>query len=257
MKYCLLKIAYDESFYGFQIQPNLPTVQGEILKALSPIGIKKIYGSSRTDSHVRSSSSIIEVQHEDSQKVCKIVDSIRGIAVRGYYETDNFVNLRRSLKKEYLYFCDRALNETSLKKTIREFLSGELTSFSRDPAKKVVLSRVLFFIKKTHTLLLFEGMSFSWNFVRISAETIIRRSEGKVSDEEWRELLTGKKKAVYKGKASNLILLRTSPPFEFRSYKSKNLNVIRSRIIQDFYWLSGINDDVRELTDSLDFLEAR
>lgn len=28
MKYCLLDIAYDDSFHGFQLQPDVKTVQG-------------------------------------------------------------------------------------------------------------------------------------------------------------------------------------------------------------------------------------
>jgi tRNA pseudouridine38-40 synthase len=254
MKYCLLEIAYDDSFYGFQVQPDVKTVQGEIVKALAPIGIKKVYGSSRTDAHVKSASSIIEVEHDDVKKVCKIVDSLKGIAVLGFYEADEFVNLRKKFEKEYLYFCDHGLNKKVLQRTIREFLKGKLESFSRDPSKRVALSKIEFSIGKTHTIFLFEGRSFSWNFVRISAESIIKRSDGSVSDEEWSELLSGKRRPRYKGKPNNLILYRTKTPFEFKRYESRNLATLRARIFQDFYWISSIDDTVRELTDSINFL---
>ncbi len=257
MRYCLLKIAYDDSFFGFQIQPNLRTVQGEILKALAPIGVNKVYGSSRTDSHVRSASSIIEVAHSDPLKVCKIVDSIKGIMVRGYFETDEFVNLRKSLQKEYVYFCDRRLNKRLLQRVIKQFLEGKLESFSRDPAKKVVLSRILFSVGSSHTVFLFEGRSFSWNFVRIAAESIIRRSEGKIGDEEWRQLLSGHRKARYKGSASNLILYRTSTVFEFKPYESRHIREMKSRMFQDFYWLTGIDTGAREITNSIDFINGK
>lgn len=257
MKHCLLEIAYDDSFFGFQVQPDVRTVQGEILRALSPIGVKKVYGSSRTDSHVRSASSIIEVEHADIRKVCKIVDSVKGVAVRGYFESAEFVNLRRTLEKEYLYFCDRRLNEECLQSTTAEFLRGKMESFSKDPAKKVVLSRIRFHVGNTHTIFLFQGKSFSWNFVRIAAESIIRRSEGKISDEDWNALLSGKKVAYYKGKPNNLILYRTKAPFKFNAYRSRNVNELKSRIFQDIYWISGINDDASEVVKSLEFLEPQ
>lgn len=256
MKYCLLNIAYDNTFYGFQVQPNVSTVQGEILKALFPIGIKKIYGSSRTDSNVRSASTVIEMECEDVSKVCKIVDSVKGVVVRGYFESDSFVNLRHSLQKEYLYIHNSQLNKKTLQKTIREFMKGNVSEFSKNPEKKVILSKISFSIKKSHSLLLFRGKSFSWNFVRIAAETIIRRSEGEIDDAEWSDLLSGSKRSRYKGNANNLILLNTRSPFKFADYRSKNLKVLRLRIFQDFYWLAGFDGVTGDLAESLDFIEG-
>ncbi|MDA8054458.1 MAG: hypothetical protein M0Z77_02245 [Thermoplasmatales archaeon] len=257
MKYCLLNIAYDDSFYGFQVQPNLKTVQGEILKALSSVGIMKVYGSSRTDSHVRSASSIIEVEHDDIQKICKIVDSVKGVAVKGFYESDSYINLRRSLRKEYLYYCDRKLDRKLLKQTIDEFMRGKMDYFSRDPTKKIALDGIRFSMGKFHTVFLFEGTSFSWNFVRISAETIIMRAEGKIQDDEWTEMLSGKKRTRYRGKPTNLILYRTKAPFKFTAYQSRNLNRLRARMFQDLYWLAGISEELREIVNELDFLDEK
>ncbi len=255
MKYCLLNIAYDDSFFGFQVQPDLKTVQGEILKALSPIGVRKVYGSSRTDSHVRSASSIIQVEHDDVAKVCRIVDSIRGIAVRGYYETDKFVNLRKNIEKEYIYYSDTALNRRQTQRAVREFLKGKLESFSRDPSKRVVLSEISYSLNETHCIFRFTGKSFSWNFVRIAAETIIKRSEGVISDEDWANMLAGNERSRYKGNAHNLILYRTKAPFKFNRYESRNLTVLRSRALQDFYWLFGLDEGIEDVVRSLEFIE--
>ncbi|MGC8618289.1 MAG: hypothetical protein ACP5UZ_06065 [Thermoplasmata archaeon] len=255
MKYWLLNIAYDDSFFGFQNQPNVRTVQGEILRALSPIGVKKVYGSSRTDAHVRSASSIIEIEHEDGQKVCKIVDSIDGIAVLGYLGSEEFINLRRNLTKEYLYYCDRRLDSKNLRKTVKEFMNGSFESFSKDATKRVILSRILFSIRGSHTIFLFEGKSFSWNFVRIAAESISRRAEGRISDRDWNDMILGKKKANLKGDPHNLILFRTKAPFKFVSYQSKNIGFLKSRIFQDFFWLYSVCENPSDITNIPDFLE--
>lgn len=255
MKYWLLKIAYDDSFFGFQSQPNVRTVQGEILRALASIGVKKVYGSSRTDSHVRSASSIIEVEHEDGRKVCRIVDSIKGIAVLGYFESKEFINLRRNLTKQYLYYYEGKLDRRGLTKAIGEFKEGGIEYFSKDPTKKVVLSKIMFFIKDSYTIFLFEGKSFSWNFVRIAAESISRRAEGKISEKDWRDMLLGRKRANYRGDPHNLILYRTRSPFEFVSYDSKNIVSLKSRIFQDFFWLYGVCDNPSDVTVIPDFIQ--
>lgn len=256
MKYCLLRIAYDNSFHGYQIQPNVLTVQGEILKALSPIGVKKIYGSSRTDSRVRSASTIIEVKHDNAVKVCKIVDSIKGIFVRGYYESNEFVSLRNSIEKEYLYAHDGKIDGNKLSETIDEFLGGNIDNFSKDPDKKVILTSITFSNRETRTLLLFRGKSFSWNFVRISAYTIIRRAEGKVSQREWKEMLSGSMKSRFKGDANNLILIRTKLPFEFNNYDSKKFRTLQSEISRDLFWFAGIEEDLGGLNRDLDFIKG-
>lgn len=256
MRYCLIRIAYDDSFHGFQVQPTVRTVQGEILRALAPLGIKKVYGSSRTDSHVRSSSSIVEVEYPDVKKVCKILDSIKGIAVTGFYQSEEFVKLRKVLEKEYVYLTLRSLESERVGKAIDEFLQGKMQSFSKDPSKRVAITRITFFSGKQHTILVFRGRSFSWNFVRISAQSIIERSDGTIGDEEWQGLLAGRIRARYKGRAENLILYQTLAPFEFNKYESRNLPLLKARMYQDFYWLSGIGDPVVDLNDSYRFIRS-
>jgi tRNA pseudouridine38-40 synthase len=212
MKFCLLNIAYDDSFHGFQKQPERRTVQGEILNALMPIGIDKVVVSSRTDSHVRSCSNIIELKTDDCLKVCRIVDSIEGIFVRGYVVSDEYVKLRGKVIKH---------------KEIQDKVSLDIfTSYS------------------TFT---FIGMSFSWNFVRISVENIINRSRGKIDDEEWSELLQGKRKFRFKGKAENLILFRTELGLEMKEYQSRKLNFMKQKEILSLYWLKGIGVDIDSL----------
>lgn len=92
--------------------------------------------------------------------------------------------------------------------------------------------------------------------MRKAAETIIKRSEGRIDDAEWSDLLSGSKRSRYKGNPNNLILLNTRSPFKFTDYKSKNLKVIQSRIFQDFYWLAGLGGVTDDLAESVDFVEG-
>ncbi len=240
MKYCLLEIAYDNTFHGFQVQPGLRTVQGEILKKVKPIGVDKIYGSSRTDSGVRASSNILEIKYDDCLKLCKIIDSIPGIFVISYANSENFVRLRGRTKKYYLYLHDKRLNHDKLAGAINEFMNSDISKFSRNPEKKVILDSLTFKIFDNYTALVFVGRSFSWNFVRISAENIIRRSENIIDDDEWQGLLRGNTKFRYKGKANNLILFKTELDFKMNPYNSPKLMRISFEQKVILYWLFGL-----------------
>jgi|YelNatPaOPRAMG01_1025707.scaffolds.fasta_scaffold00397_8 tRNA pseudouridine38-40 synthase len=244
MKYCLISIAYDESFSGFQVQPNVRTVQGEIMEKLKPIGIRKVVASSRTDSHVRASSNIIEVKYNDCQKVCKIIDSIRGIVVNGYIPSDQYVKLRGKVTKHYIYIHPEPLNQHSVNKAIDDFLSSNYSLFSKEPGKKVLLDSLRFRNSRCYSTFLFIGRSFSWNFVRISAENIIKRSRGEIDDEEWSELLQGLRKYRFKGGAENLILLKSDIGSEMIKFNSKNLNRIVETEIRKLHWLEGLGIDI-------------
>ncbi len=248
MKYCLLNIAYDDSFHGFQIQPGVRTVQGEILNALKPIGINKIVVSSRTDSGVRASSNIIELKTEDCLKVCRIVDTIEGIYVKGYRESDEYIKLRGKVIKHYLYIHPEPLDKIQLEKTIGEFMSSDYSLFSREPERKVILDKISFSIFHSYSAFIFIGRSFSWNFVRISAENIIKRSKGEIDAEEWSDLLQGKGKFRFKGKAENLILFRTDFDSGMTDYKSRKLDYLRQKEILTLYWLNGIGIDIDSIS---------
>lgn len=248
MKYCLLDIAYDNSFHGFQLQPNVRTVQGAILKALEPIGIKKVAVSSRTDARVRASSNIVEIPSDDCIKLCRIVDSIKGIIVKGYYASDNHVMLRGKVRKYYLYIHSRPLNEALTSRTIHEFISSDYSTFSREPERKVSLDNILFKNYMDFSTFTFVGRSFSWNFVRISAENIIKRIEGDIDDEEWSDLLHGRRRYRFKGNADNLILISTDTGFQMTRYDSKKLKYIKDKEIRELFWLYGIGINFEPMT---------
>ncbi|MEM0128493.1 MAG: hypothetical protein QXO03_05370 [Thermoplasmatales archaeon] len=244
--FCLLKIAYDDTFHGFQIQPDVRTVQGEILKAITPLGITRVLSSSRTDSHVRSAATIIEVEFDDALKLCRIIDSIDGIAVTSYSTSESFLNLRSRIKKEYWYISPLHTDEAKLSKAIGEFLEGNISNFSRDRTKKVMLETISDVSGETFTLLKFLGKSFSWNFVRIAAESILRRSLGQVTDEDWDDMLHGKKYSRFKGSPENLILVDVKTDLAFTSYESKKIQKIRASTLAQVAWSHFVDSSTLE-----------
>ncbi|MGC8644645.1 MAG: hypothetical protein ACP5UO_00055 [Thermoplasmata archaeon] len=249
--YCLLKIAYDNSFHGFQAQPGIRTVQGEMLEALRPIGITRIYASSRTDSHVRSAGTIVEMEHDDVQKVCRIVDSLKGIAVLGYATREKFVNLRSGIMKTYWYLSPFPTDGDSLDAAICEFMAGSVSSFSKDRNRKVILDGISKISGSSFTLLIFSGRAFSWNFVRIAGETIVRRALGEIGDGEWGEMLQGIRRSRFRGKAENLILVDSRSEIMFKGYPSAKIAKIRASILPEVAWASLLDGSVAEFASDI------
>lgn len=117
----LLKIMFDgENFSGFQAQPGLRTVQGELTEKLSNLFAFPVMvtGCSRTDSGVHAFGFCVAVHPRDEEKArenwCRIpVEKVavaannrmpRDISVAGaFYVSDDFHPRYSVVKKEYIY----------------------------------------------------------------------------------------------------------------------------------------------------------
>ena len=117
----LLKIMFDgENFSGFQAQPGLRTVQGELTEKLSKLFAFPVMvtGCSRTDSGVHALGFCVTVHPRDEEKAgenwCRIpVEKVavaannrmpRDISVAGaFYVADDFHPRYSVVKKEYIY----------------------------------------------------------------------------------------------------------------------------------------------------------
>jgi tRNA pseudouridine38-40 synthase len=81
-RYTLLELQYDGTNYkGWQFQPNLPTVQGELLRALTQINsghVPTVVGSGRTDSGVHALAQFAKVTWENTMPNSKIVTALNG-----------------------------------------------------------------------------------------------------------------------------------------------------------------------------------
>ena len=88
MPYFKMIVSFNgKDFYGFQYQPNLPTVQGEIEKALEKItGVKtRIIPAGRTDTgvHAKSLPIIADIEtHLDAIVLFKALNAILGKNIR-------------------------------------------------------------------------------------------------------------------------------------------------------------------------------
>lgn len=211
----LLILSYDgTSFYGWQKQPNLPTIQGEIEKVLSQIFNSKIRvtGAGRTDRGVHALRQVANfISPSDFEPLrlkralnsilppeIRVIEVLKGIPL-------SFDARRNALWREYRYFI---YNGTvmfpflhrycfHLKKSIDLSLISELSStfigthnFSafcdgEEEEKNKIRTVYNFYLKKRGDFLIFtiRADSFLRHMVRIILSTLIDIASGKKSKE--------------------------------------------------------------------------
>ena len=116
MKNYKLKIEYNGTNYsGWQIQPNVPTVQGEIVKALKQITGEEInlIGSGRTDAGVHALGQVANFQIDAEINIRKTQHSLnsllsKDISIKEIVEVENNFHSRFDAKlRSYLYHFNK------------------------------------------------------------------------------------------------------------------------------------------------------
>lgn len=114
MRY-LINLAYDGSkFYGYQIQKNKITVEGEIERVLSKILNKNIntIAASRTDKDVHANNQYCHFDYDKNLDIKKITNSMnklinKSIFIKNIKKVDDDFHARYNvIKKEYIYIIN-------------------------------------------------------------------------------------------------------------------------------------------------------
>jgi len=109
----ILIVEYDgTNYYGFQLQANVPTIQGEIEKALQKLtgGQSRVMTASRTDTGVHAKGQVVSFRTNSSLPPQTFVNGLnyylpRDIAVKKAYSANGTFNVRRdALSREYNYY---------------------------------------------------------------------------------------------------------------------------------------------------------
>ncbi|MCE5322431.1 tRNA pseudouridine(38-40) synthase TruA [bacterium] len=97
-------VEYDGTdYFGFQYQPGVPTIQGELERVLSTLVKRKVivYGSGRTDAGVHAAGQVINFRIDEgipTDRVCAAMNSLlpKDIAVLSAVEVENDFHARYS-----------------------------------------------------------------------------------------------------------------------------------------------------------------
>lgn len=225
-----LLVAYDGTDYGgWQIQPNAPTIQEELLKAASQLGIRdvKIDGAGRTDAGVHARGQCARLTGETAIPGEKLSFALnaklpRSIRVIESTEAEPDFHPRYDARgKVYSYlvrvaphdspfYCDRSWHfpyplDLEKMEAAARLLEGE-HDFSayrssggsaRSSVRRVDAIRIEPFCDGNDTIyrFTFTGNGFLYNMVRILVGTLVMAGQGRISPEQiHKSLQSGERK---------------------------------------------------------------
>ncbi len=218
MKFALL-VEYDGTrYFGFQYQTGVPTIQGELEKAIKKVTgeMVRIKGAGRTDAGAHAKGQVVSFESETSLPLANFVRALnfylpRDIAVRAGREVPSDFDARRSaLSREYRYVILNSPTPSSLLYRRALLLSKRLDvermsqgakmlvgehNFApfagslgcRNPRRRILWAEV----NRKGKLVLFdvEADSFLPQQVRRMTAALIRLGLGKLALEEFQELI--------------------------------------------------------------------
>lgn len=219
-------IAYDGSEYnGYQVQPNVRTIQGDIERALTRMAkneFVRIHGSGRTDAGVHAKGQVIhfdlpfEIDEKGIQKGlnAQLSKEIRILSVEK--TSEDFHARYDAVKKIYTYKVDMndisspflrnytghhpySLDFQKIDQAIQH-LQGEhdFTSFSSAKTEVVdkvrILYEISYYVDKTNNILTiqFVGSGFLYNMVRILVGTLLSCGDGQLDVDQIPVILEAK-----------------------------------------------------------------
>ena len=250
-----LKFAYDGGvFHGYARQPNLRTVEGEIIEKITKNNIiedleaSRFRTASRTDKGVSATGNIIAFNTNIFEK--KMLDDLNkqsdSILFYGYKHVDDDFYPRYARLRQYRYYLD--VKNLDTEKIIRalSFFTGEhdFSNFARieqnkNPVKTI--DNIIYFFDDDFLIVDFFAQTFLWNQIRRIISAVEKAGCGKIKEEEIIIALNNPKKIIDLGLAppEPLILKDVFYDFEFekqikyykklKEFENKFISKIKNR----------------------------
>lgn len=225
MKNIKIIIEYDgTNFKGWQKQPNIRTVQGELEKTISEVTKEEvqIFGSGRTDRGVHANGQVANFKTTSSipadkfrlvinsrlvndiviKESCEVEESFhsRYNAIGKEYKFLIYNNeIKSSLLRNYTYHVPYKLNFEKMKIASKSFIGEhDFKSFmaSGSSAKTSVRRIDKLDINKTNDIIevKIKGNGFLYNMVRIIVGTLIEIGCGKIKEKEILSIINSKQR---------------------------------------------------------------
>jgi tRNA pseudouridine38-40 synthase len=236
------------NYYGFQLQADLPTIQGETEKAIWKFieESTRVIVASRTDTGVHAKGQVASFRTKSSLPTETFVKGLnyylpRDIAVKAAYRVDNSFNvMRNAISREYSYSILNSSTRSPLRQGFSYLVSGELdidtinracgsligehdfASFATrvgSVVKSTVRNLYRAWMEKREELAIFTIVadSFLPHQIRNTVGTLIRLGLGKMSGDEFYSIMETKKPGLAGPTAPphGLCLIRVNYPQPF------------------------------------------
>jgi len=223
MRNIKLTLMYDGThFHGYQFQPGLVTVEGELKKALFRILGEEVkpVSCSRTDAGVHANEFCCNFKTENERENEKLLRGLNAVLPLGVAVTkcedvpESFHARYDSLGKEYIYKIWNAkvrnpflegyalhypfkLDEKLLDAQAKQFIgTHDFKAFCASGSSVKTTERTVFdcFVKREGELVTFgvHGNGFLYNMVRIMVGTLLSVSEGKIEKDSIEKIIFSK-----------------------------------------------------------------
>ena len=146
----VLTVEYDGTrYHGFQLQANLPTIQGEIEEALWKLigGRTRVMAASRTDAGVHAKGQMVSFRARSSLPLTAFVNGLNhylpgDIAVKAAFRANDSFNVRRSaLSREYNYYILNSLTRSPIRRGFSYRITGELDIGAMNQACQALIGK--------------------------------------------------------------------------------------------------------------------
>ena len=143
-----LIVEYDGSgYYGFQLQANVPTIQGEIERALLKLTGERIrvLAASRTDSGVHALGQVVSFRTKSLLTPQTFASGLnhylpRDIAVKAAHRVSDSFNVRRhALSREYNYYILNSLVRSPIRAGFCHLVTGKLDILAMNRAAQALI----------------------------------------------------------------------------------------------------------------------
>jgi len=218
----VLIMEYDGThYYGFQLQAKLPTIQGEIEAASRKLTGEKtrVMAASRTDTGVHARGQVVSFRTGSSLPSPTFIKGLNyylpeDIAVKNAFRVSDSFNVRRdAISREYNYYILNRPTRSPIRRGFAYLVTGHLdtkamneacqiitgehdfasfaTSLSESKIKSTVRHVYRAKVEKDEDLIIFNivANSFLPHQVRNTVGTLIRVGQGKMTADEFRNIL--------------------------------------------------------------------
>jgi tRNA pseudouridine38-40 synthase len=197
-----LKIAYiGSNYHGSQVQPQVPTIEGELFKALKELEIIKdprsanFISSGRTDAGVHAMGQVVAFNTDvPNLAIPRVINSKLPGTIWAWAHSlvpDNFDPRRHAVSRSYRYIMCGEQYDISKIRSASKLLIGthDFSNFCTTEAGRATVrtvERIDVRVSGNLTRIDVEANSFLWNMVRKIVTALMMVGSG-VRDEEWLE----------------------------------------------------------------------
>jgi len=238
----VIKFAYDgRKFHGYARQPNLKTVEGELIKSLVKYGFiedtKESFfrSASRTDKNVSALCNVVAFNTDTSKKIIlqTLSTEFSSIPIYGIKDVEAEFNPRYAKLRHYRYYLPVANLDIEKIISASACFTGEhdFSNFAKlEPLKDPIrtIDNIIFTLEDDFLIVDFYAQTFLWHQIRRVISALIKIGNDKLEKEQIIEVLDNPDKKVDFGlaPAEPLILKDIVYDFEFE-YNKKLLNKVK------------------------------